>query len=53
MVVVTHEVGFARESSDRVVLLDGGRKLEEGPSREVLSNPREERSRAFLNRVIH
>jgi len=53
MLVVTHEMGFAREVADRVVFLDRGSILEEGPAREVLTSPREERTRDFLRRVTH
>jgi polar amino acid transport system ATP-binding protein len=53
MLVVTHEMGFAREVADRVVFLDRGAILEEGPAREVLTSPREERTRDFLRRVTH
>jgi polar amino acid transport system ATP-binding protein len=52
-VVVTHEMGFAREVADRVLFLDAGVILESGPARELLSNPRVERTRNFLQRVIH
>ncbi|MGW9414644.1 amino acid ABC transporter ATP-binding protein [Arthrobacter cupressi] len=51
MIVVTHEVGFAREVADRVVFMDQGRVLEDGPAREVLDNPQHERTAAFLRRV--
>ncbi len=53
MLIVTHEMGFAREVADRVVFLDRGAILEEGPAREVLTEPREERTRDFLRRVTH
>jgi len=53
MVVVTHEMGFAREVADRVVFMDGGVIVESGAAREVLSNPKAERTRSFLQRVIH
>jgi len=53
MLVVTHEMGFAREVADRVLFLDRGAILEEGPAREVLTSPREERTRDFLRRVTH
>jgi polar amino acid transport system ATP-binding protein len=53
MLIVTHEMGFAREVADRLVFLDRGAILEEGPAREVLSTPREERTRDFLRRVTH
>jgi polar amino acid transport system permease protein len=51
MVVVTHEVRFAREVADKVVFMDGGRVVEQGTPEEVLENPREERTRKFLNMV--
>jgi polar amino acid transport system ATP-binding protein len=52
MVVVTHEMGFAREVADRVLFLDGGVIVEEGPAAELLSNPREPRTQDFLRRVL-
>jgi polar amino acid transport system ATP-binding protein len=52
MVVVTHEIGFAREVGDRVAFMDQGQILESGPPREVLANPREERTRLFLSRIL-
>jgi polar amino acid transport system ATP-binding protein len=51
MLVVTHEIGFAREVADRVVFMDQGCVLEDGPAREVLDNPRHERTSTFLRRV--
>ena len=48
MVVVTHEMGFAAEVADRVVFLDHGAIVEEGPPREIFRNPRSERLRSFL-----
>lgn len=51
MLVVTHEIGFAREVADRVVFMDQGRVLEDGPAREVLDNPKHERTSTFLRRV--
>jgi len=53
MLVVTHEMGFAREVADRVVFLDGGVIVEEGPPREILVNPTQGRTRDFLRRVMH
>ena len=50
MVIVTHEMAFARDVSDRVLFLDGGVVAEEGASRDVIDNPRNERTRAFLSR---
>jgi polar amino acid transport system ATP-binding protein len=50
MVVVTHEMGFARDVADRAMLIDAGVVVEEGPARELIDNPRNERTRAFLRR---
>ncbi len=52
MVLATHEMGFARQVADRVVLLDGGRVLESGPPAQVLGDPVEPRTRQFLTRII-
>ncbi len=52
MVIATHEMSFAREVADKVCFLDGGVILEEGPPAEIFSSPREERTRAFLGRVL-
>ncbi|MER8044149.1 amino acid ABC transporter ATP-binding protein [Streptomyces sp. NPDC094032] len=52
MIVVTHEIGFAREVADTVVFMDEGRIVEQGPPAEVLENPRHERTRAFLSKVL-
>ena len=52
MIVVTHEIGFAREVADTVVFLDGGRIVESGVPAEVLTAPRNERARAFLSAVL-
>jgi polar amino acid transport system ATP-binding protein len=52
MIVVTHEVGFAREVADSVVFMDDGVVVESGPPPEVLGNPREERTKAFLSKVL-
>jgi len=52
MVVVTHEMGFAREVGDRVLFLDGGRIVEEGSPQEIFNNPREERTKAFLSKIL-
>ena len=51
MLVVTHEMAFAREVSDRVAFMDGGRVVQEGDPESVLRNPESERLRAFLSRV--
>ncbi len=52
MVVVTHEMGFAREVANHLVFMDGGVVVESGPPREVLSNPQHERTKAFLSKVL-
>ena len=52
MIVVTHEMGFAREVADHVIFMDGGVIVEEGKPDDVLVNPKEERTRAFLKRVL-
>jgi putative ABC transport system ATP-binding protein len=52
MIVVTHELDFAREVGDRVLFMDGGRIVEEGRPEEVFSRPREERTRTFLRRLL-
>ncbi|SCE79254.1 amino acid ABC transporter ATP-binding protein [Micromonospora mirobrigensis] len=52
MIVVTHEMGFAREVADSVAFLDGGVVVEAGPPDEVLGNPRHDRTRAFLDKVL-
>ncbi|MFF4894894.1 amino acid ABC transporter ATP-binding protein [Streptomyces sp. NPDC001068] len=52
LVIVTHEIGFAREIADRVVFIDGGRIVEQGPPSEVLDRPRHERTRDFLRKVL-
>lgn len=52
MIVVTHEIGFAREVADRVVFMDGSRIVEEGAPEEILVAPKEERTKSFLARVL-
>ncbi|MEX0833871.1 MAG: amino acid ABC transporter ATP-binding protein [Actinomycetota bacterium] len=52
MIVVTHEMGFAREVADRMIFFDEGVILEEGPPSEILTNAREERTRRFLSAVL-
>lgn len=52
MVVVTHEMGFAREVADQLVFMDGGVVVEAGNPRELLANPRQERTRAFLSKLL-
>jgi polar amino acid transport system permease protein len=51
MIVVTHEVRFARDVADRVLFMDEGRIVESGPAAEVLGNPREQRTQQFLRLV--
>jgi polar amino acid transport system ATP-binding protein len=52
MLVVTHEMAFAREVADRVVFMDDGVIVEEGPPADVVGNPQEDRTREFLHRVL-
>ena len=52
MIVVTHEIGFAREVGDSLVFMDGGVVVEAGPPREVLANPQHTRTQAFLSKVL-
>ena len=52
MVVVTHEIGFAREVADRIVFMDGGYIVEQGTPEEVISHPKEARTIDFLNKVL-
>jgi ABC-type polar amino acid transport system ATPase subunit len=51
MIVVTHEIGFARDVAGRVVMMDDGRIIEDAPPDEFFGNPREERTRRFLEAV--
>jgi polar amino acid transport system ATP-binding protein len=52
MVVVTHEIGFAREVGDKLIFMDGGVVVEEGDPREVINNPQQDRTKAFLSKVL-
>jgi polar amino acid transport system ATP-binding protein len=52
MIVVTHEIGFAREVGDRVVFMDDGVVVEQGAPKDVFENPQQERTKAFLSRVL-
>ncbi len=52
MIVVTHEMGFAREVADSMVFMDGGIVVESGKPGELLSNPKQERTKAFLSKVL-
>ena len=53
MIVVTHEMGFAREVSDKVIFIDGGVIVEQGTPEEIFGSPKEERTKAFLGSVLH
>ncbi|KZL89568.1 amino acid ABC transporter ATP-binding protein [Clostridium magnum] len=52
MVVVTHEMGFAREVADRVIFMDGGKIVEQGTPEDIFKNPKEERTKAFLEKIL-
>ncbi|MCM3631000.1 amino acid ABC transporter ATP-binding protein [Paenibacillus glycanilyticus] len=52
MVIVTHEMGFAREVGDRLLFIDGGQIVEQGPPREVFGNPQHPRTKEFLSKVL-
>ncbi len=52
MVIVTHEMGFAREVADRVIYIDGGNIVEEGDPRDIFTNPSHERTKSFLSKVL-
>ena len=52
MLIVTHEMGFAREVADRIIFMDGGYIIEEGTPTELLGNPKEERTKGFLDKVL-
>ena len=53
MLIATHEMGFAREAAHRVLFLDAGVMVEEGPPEQIFGQPKEERTRAFLSRVLN
>jgi len=53
MVIVTHELAFARQTADEVVFMAGGVVVERGPASQVLRNPQEERTQAFVRRLLH
>jgi general L-amino acid transport system ATP-binding protein len=53
MIVVTHEMGFAREVADRVIFMDGGQIVEAAPPAEFFSNPKEDRTKLFLSQILH
>jgi len=52
MIIVTHEMGFAREVADRVIFMDEGYLIEEGSPENIFDNPKEERVREFLEKVL-
>jgi polar amino acid transport system ATP-binding protein len=52
MLVVTHEMAFARDVADRVVFMDGGVIVEDGPAAQVIGDPQHERTKVFLRRVL-
>lgn len=52
MVVVTHEMGFAREVADRVIFMDGGKIVEQGTPGDIFKNPKEERTKVFLEKIL-
>ncbi|MGH2676735.1 MAG: amino acid ABC transporter ATP-binding protein, partial [Actinomycetota bacterium] len=52
MIVITHEIGFAKEVADRILFFDEGRIVEEGPPTKFFSSPREERTRRFLDQIL-
>jgi len=53
MVVVTHEMGFAKEVADRIIFMDHGQILEQGNPADFYANPKEERARLFLSRILN
>jgi len=53
MIIVTHEIGFAREAADRVIFIDNGEIVEEGSPTQFFSNPKTERAKAFLSKVLY
>jgi putative amino-acid transport system ATP-binding protein len=52
MLVVTHEMTFARDGADRVIFIDGGRNVEQGPPDEIFHNPQDPRTRDFLQKIL-
>ncbi|HON72177.1 MAG TPA: ATP-binding cassette domain-containing protein, partial [bacterium] len=53
MIIVTHEMGFAREVADRIIFMDNGYIVEEGSPKEIFSNPKEERTVMFLSKILY
>ena len=52
MILVTHQMGFAREVSDRVCFFNGGKFVEQGPPQELLGSPKNERAKQFLSKIL-
>ncbi|MEN6524593.1 MAG: glutamine ABC transporter ATP-binding protein GlnQ, partial [Anaerolineaceae bacterium] len=52
MVVVTHEMGFARAAADEIVFMDGGQIIEKAPAQDFFASPRNERTQAFLSQIL-
>ena len=52
MIVVTHEIAFASDVANKVVFMDDGTVVEEGPPKDIFTNPKEERTRQFLKRIL-
>ena len=52
MIVVTHEMGFAREVGSRLLVMDDGKIVEDGDPREIFANPQQERTKSFLSHVL-
>jgi len=53
MIVVTHEMGFARSVADRLVFIDGGQIVEEGTPNEIFAQPKHDRTKLFLSQILH
>ena len=53
MIVVTHEIAFAKEVATRVIFMEGGKVVEQGPPEEILVNPKEPRTQQFLSRITN
>ena len=53
MIVVSHEMGFAKAAADRILFMDEGRVIEDTTPQELFANPREERTKTFLSKILH
>jgi general L-amino acid transport system ATP-binding protein len=53
MLVVTHEMGFAKEVADRIIFMDGGEIIEQAPPSEFFENPKSERTKLFLSQILN